>query len=139
MGAFCNNINLLIIYYLWKKLSNCSNAQKTAFHAFSLQLCSTTNSKFSFHVSLCEINSIKIQTVSLASKSIYFSIKKHVVSCNNWYWACSEILSYSRLIEIRLYEYVANYEFYTYKRNMKNEWNSQWVHWNMNRNIDRGS
>ena len=43
------------------------------FRAFSFQLCSTASSKFSFYVSLCEINCIKIQTISLASESIYFS------------------------------------------------------------------
>ena len=41
----------------------------------------------------------------------YFSVarmkQKHVVLCSNWYWACSDILSYScatfsRLMEIRL-------------------------------------
>ena len=57
--------NLQILYYLWKKLSKFCNAQKKVSHAFSFQLCSTANSKFSFYVSLCEINCIKIQTVSL--------------------------------------------------------------------------
>ena len=38
-----------------KKLSKFSNAQKTVVHTFSLQLCSTANSKFSFNVSRCEI------------------------------------------------------------------------------------
>ena len=38
--------------------------QKT-FHAFPFQLCSTANSKFSLHISLCEINCIKIQIMSL--------------------------------------------------------------------------
>ena len=56
-----------------EKFSKFSNAQKKVFHAFSFQLCSTANSKFSFNVSLCEINCIQIQTVSLVSKSIYFS------------------------------------------------------------------
>ena len=59
------NKNLLISYYLWKKLSEFSNAQKKVFHAFSFQLCSTANSKFSFYVSLCAINCIEIQTISL--------------------------------------------------------------------------
>ena len=59
------NKNLLILYYLWKKLSKFSNAQKKLFHAFSFQLCSTENSKFYFYVSLCESNCIKIQTISL--------------------------------------------------------------------------
>ena len=65
--------NLQILYYLWKKLSKFCNAQKKVSHAFSFQLCSTANSKFSFYDSLCEINCIKIQTMSLVSKSIYFS------------------------------------------------------------------
>ena len=67
------NKNLLILYYLWKKFSKFSNAQKKVFNAFSFQLCSTANSKFSFNVSLCEINCIKIQTISLVSKTICFS------------------------------------------------------------------
>ena len=40
---------------------------------FSFQLCSTANSKFSFHVSLCEINCFKIETMCLVSKCIYFN------------------------------------------------------------------
>ena len=48
-----------------------TNAQRKVFHAFSFQLCSTANSKLSFNVSLCEINCIKLQTISLVSKSIY--------------------------------------------------------------------
>ena len=68
------NKNLLILYNLWKKLSKFSIAQKKILHAFSFQLCSTANSKFSFYVaSLCETNCIKIQAISLVSKSIYFS------------------------------------------------------------------
>ena len=65
------NKNLLILYYLWKKLSKFSNAQKNVFHPCSS--CTTANFKFSFHVSLCEINCIKTQTMSLVSKSISFS------------------------------------------------------------------
>ena len=38
-----------------EKVSMFSNAHKKDFHAFSFQLCSTANSKFSFNVSLCEI------------------------------------------------------------------------------------
>ena len=56
------NKNLLILYYLWKKLSK---LQKKVFHAFSFQVCSTANSKFSSYISLCDINFIKIQTMSL--------------------------------------------------------------------------
>ena len=67
------NKNLLILYHLWKKFSKFSNAQKKIFNAFSFQLCSTANSKFSFNVSLCGINCIKIQTISLVSKTICFS------------------------------------------------------------------
>ena len=67
------NKNLVILYYLWKKLSKFFNAQKKVFYALSFQLCSAANSKFSFYVSLCEINCIKIQAMSLVSKSIYFS------------------------------------------------------------------
>ena len=48
-----------------ENLSKYSYASKKVFHAFSLQLCSTANSKFSFYVSLREINCIKIQTMSL--------------------------------------------------------------------------
>ena len=67
------NKNLLILYYLWKKLFKFSNALKKVFHALPFQLCSTANSKFSFYVSLCGINGIKIQIMSLLCKSIYFS------------------------------------------------------------------
>ena len=67
------NKNLVILYYLWKKLSKFFNAQKKVFYALFFQLCSAANSKFSFYVSLCEINCIKIQAMSLVSKSIYFS------------------------------------------------------------------
>ena len=67
------NKKLLIINYLWEKPSNFSNSHKKAFHAFSFQLRSKTNSKFFVHVSLCEINCIKFQTRSLVSKSIYFN------------------------------------------------------------------
>ena len=59
------NKNLPIFHYLWKKISEFSNEQKKVFNA--------TNSKFSFNVSFCEINCFKIQTISLISKSIYFS------------------------------------------------------------------
>ena len=59
------NKNLLILYHLWKKLSKFSNAQKKVFHAFCFQHFTTANSKFSFCVSLCEFNCIKILTVSL--------------------------------------------------------------------------
>ena len=54
------NKNLLILYYLKKKLSNFSNAHKKVFHALSFQLCSTA-----FFFSLCEINDMKIQKMSL--------------------------------------------------------------------------
>ena len=59
------NKNLLILYYLWKKLSKFSNSLENVFQAFSFQLCFTVNSKFSFYVSLFEINCIKIQAISL--------------------------------------------------------------------------
>ena len=59
------NKNLLILYYLWEKLSKFSNAQKKVSHVFSFQPCSTTNSKFSFYFKLGEINCIKIQTMGL--------------------------------------------------------------------------
>ena len=45
--------------------------EKSFFSSF--QLCSTANSKFSFHVSLCEINCFKIETMCLVSKCIYFN------------------------------------------------------------------
>ena len=64
--------NLLILYYLQKKLPKLSNAQKKVSHALSFQLCSTANPEFSFYILLCEINSIKTETVSLVSKCIYF-------------------------------------------------------------------
>ena len=67
------NKNLLILYYLSFQNSKFSNAQKNVSHAFSYQLCSTASSKFSLYASLCEINCIKIQAMSLVSKSIYFS------------------------------------------------------------------
>ena len=67
------NKNLLILYYLTFQNSKFSNTQKNVSHAFSYQLCSTASSKFSLYVSLCEINCIKIQAMSLVSKSIYFS------------------------------------------------------------------
>ena len=63
----------LILYYLRKKFFKICNAQKNVFHAFCFQLCSSVSSKFSFFVSLCEINCIKIQTTCLVSKCIYFS------------------------------------------------------------------
>ena len=53
------------VYYLRKKLSKFSNAQRKVFHAISFQLCSTAYSKFSLNVSLREINCIKILTISL--------------------------------------------------------------------------
>ena len=37
--------------------------KKKVFHVFPCQLCSTANSTFSFYVSLCEINCIKIETI----------------------------------------------------------------------------
>ena len=49
------NKNLLFIILFMEKVSMFSNAHKKVFHAFSFQLCSTANSKFSFNVSLCEI------------------------------------------------------------------------------------
>ena len=56
------NKNLLILYYLWKKLSKFSSERKKVFHAFSFQLFSTANSESSFNASICEINPFKIQT-----------------------------------------------------------------------------
>ena len=67
------NENLLTLHYLWNKLSKFSNEQKKVFHAYSFQLCSKANSKFAFNVSLYEINCFKFETLSLVSKSIYFS------------------------------------------------------------------
>ena len=62
-------------YYInyGKRLSKFSNEQKNIFHAYSFQLCSKANSKFAFNVSLYEINCFKFETLSLVSKSIYFS------------------------------------------------------------------
>ena len=46
------NKKLLILYYSWQRLSEFSNSYKKSkvFHAFSFQLCSTSNSKFPFYV-----------------------------------------------------------------------------------------
>ena len=66
------NTNLLISYYLRKKLCKFSNAQKV-FHTISFQLCSTSNSKYSFFVSLFEINCNKIQTMSLVLNLYIFA------------------------------------------------------------------
>ena len=101
------------------------------FHAFCFQLCSMANTKLSLYVSLCEFNCIKIQAIRirLVSKSIYFSkdsfwfiIHQHLkkkfklfelffssanevkILCNIWYYACSEILSFSLTIFNRLME-----------------------------------
>ena len=54
-----------IILFMQKAFTNFSNAQKKVFPAFSFQFYSTANCKFSFYISRCEINSIKIQTMSL--------------------------------------------------------------------------
>ena len=71
------NKNLLILYYLWKKLSKFSNAQKKSLPMlFFFQLRSTANSKFSFCVSLCEINCIKTQIISLVlNPSTFYFIR----------------------------------------------------------------
>ena len=61
------NKNLLILNYLWKMLSKFSNVQKN----FSFQLYSTAKSKFSFYVSLCEINCIKIDTIILVLNHLF--------------------------------------------------------------------
>ena len=65
------NKNLLILNYLWKMLSKFSNVQKNVFHNFSFQLFSTAKSKFSFYVSLCEINCIKIDTIILVLNHLF--------------------------------------------------------------------
>ena len=64
----------LLIYYLWKMLSKFCNAQKKSFPWFFFSTCSTASSKFSFYVSLCEINCVTIQTISFISKSILVEI-----------------------------------------------------------------
>ena len=101
------------------------------FHAFCFQLYSMANTKLSLYVSLCEFNCIKIQAIRirLVSKSIYFSkdsfwfiIHQHLkkkfklfelffrsanevkILCNIWYYACSEILSFSLTIFNHLME-----------------------------------
>ena len=62
--------------------NNAQDAQKKVFHAFYFQLCPARDSKFSVNVSLCEINCIKTQTISLVSKSIYFTKD---ASCFNYF------------------------------------------------------
>ena len=58
-----------------KAFTNFSNAQKKVFPAFSFQFYPTANYKFSFYISLCEINSIKIQTMGLVlNRYIYFDV-----------------------------------------------------------------
>ena len=78
------NKNLLILYYIWKKLSMFSNRKKfsTQKHG-TFQLCSIANSKFSFYVSFFEISSIKIKIMSLVSKSSYFSRETLREKCPN--------------------------------------------------------
>ena len=50
--------------------------KKKFFHAFFFQLRSTANSKFSFCVSLCEINCIKTQIISLVlNPSTFYFIR----------------------------------------------------------------
>ena len=66
--------NLLILHYFGKGFPSFSmNRKKKVFQAFSLQLCSTANSKFSFNVSLNKINCFKTQTIFPVPKSIHFS------------------------------------------------------------------
>ena len=85
------NKNLLILYYIWKKLSMFSNRKTFSmqkhgtFKLFELsfQLCSIANSKFSFYVSFFEISSIKIKIMSLVSKSFYFSRETLREKCPN--------------------------------------------------------
>ena len=48
-----------------KKFSKFFNARVKVSHAFSFQLCHAANYKFSFYVSLREINCITIQAISL--------------------------------------------------------------------------
>ena len=43
-----------------------SDTQKKVFLGLPFQLCSTANSKFSFYISLSEINCIKVHAMSLA-------------------------------------------------------------------------
>ena len=47
--------NLLILYYLWKKLSKFSSERKKVFHAFSFRRFSTANSESSFNVQLLKL------------------------------------------------------------------------------------
>ena len=55
------NKYLLRLYYLSEKLSKFSNAQKKVFHAFSLQLCSTANSKFYFYFHFARLITLKFR------------------------------------------------------------------------------
>ena len=52
------------------------HSTEKVFHAFSFQLCSTANSKFSFYVSPGEINCIKIESMSLV---LYLSISPEIL------------------------------------------------------------
>ena len=56
--------NLLILYYLWKKLSKFSIAQKRFSMLFLFNFV-PQQILIIFYVSLCEINCIKIQTINL--------------------------------------------------------------------------
>ena len=112
----------LLIYYLWKKLSKFSDAQKKVFHAFSFQLCSTANSKCSFYISLCEIICIKIQTMSLVLTEILcvlFTLRHHFPATeknfkpvelffqsrernkNTWFCATTDTKQYSEILRSR--------------------------------------
>ena len=94
------NKNLLILYYLWKKLFKFFNTQKKVLHTFPFPLCSTANSKFSFYVSPSEVNCIKIICVLLTLTSPFVSDRnKNMLLYNNWYWACLEILLQPRDFE----------------------------------------
>ena len=128
---------MLILYNLWRKLSKFSTAQKRFTMLFLSYFVPKQILSFLF-VSLCEINFSKIQTVSLVlnlfivaeilcvlllwhhhlpateekASWLVFSVKqmkeKQVVLSNIWYWACSEILSYSHATFSHLMEICLN-------------------------------
>ena len=106
-----------------------SDTQKKVFLALPFQLCSAANSKFSFYISPSEINCIKVHTMSLALNLsflaeihwVLFTLRHHSpatekkklvdILWNNWYWASSEILSYTRTNFSRLMENRINYAY----------------------------
>ena len=121
------NKNLLILYYLWKNLSKFSNEQKKVFHAadskfsFNVSLCKincfkiqTINlvSKSILAEVLCVLFTLTSSFDSDWKKTssqlnVFFSRASEIKICGlvqQLYWACPEILSYSRTTFSRLME-----------------------------------